>query len=1418
MLEFLSAPETPKRSKSMSLHPTADIDIKLIKQIGNYTLGAEVGSGAFGKVVLGKHILTGETVAIKILDKIILSQTPEDYELVRQEISILKIVKHKYIVQLYEILQTPQHIFIVMEYCEGKDLMDYILAKTRLSELESLKFFQQLINALFYLHSQNICHRDVKIDNMLLDRNRDLKLVDFGLSTKYTDDTLLDQPCGTVVYAAPEVLDGNEYHGMLADVWSSGIVLFGMTSGYLPFCDQDDEVNKKHVLEGKIELPDFFSPMLKDLLRHMLDINPITRYTLQDIREHPWFNMNDTNLIPGIIIGYNLIPVDENILNLCVAYNSDRDKIEDSVRNNKYDEGSALYYLLVRKIIRKGFESISDLSSDLFIDFILDDNNLVHPRRDKRRQKNNSVQMNRNNSKSLHKSNNTFENNYRNDLTPSTLNNKDISSSSKHIDDLGAAPRLIPPMNNNKIDKFKGKKENLLEKKKRKNKVNSVSKNNQYPGKNNDELSKKNIFPGEKNKLKNKNMVINKNNNNNNDNIKKRFNNSAQHRQNNNKNTNINKIDNNANINSKLKMKKINEKNANNNNKNNSTINKENDNTNNEVNIVNNILKGRQINDTNKNKNKENSINLEKSTLEDNIILKKDETADNIIKGNSNDKIDELYQKEQNLDEFNGNTRKISNDKKIVEPEHKKSESINNKRKINQNMNKTPIKSSKKKIYKDIKDSTFSANQEISTKSKKKYEYKNKIKNSNKQPNKNVEKMKPKNKNYHNLKNRKENNFNSSSVNNLNNSSININNSSINNINNSTINYLNKDKEEGYFGHSCLDINPSEYLKTPISKKEKINSTIDNNSKSSCKNITQKKKILEDLNKKKANMTSSDKFYVKKYNNKTIYNKNKINNRSNHYTSKSIHSTYNSKFNEMEKIEESAILYSSNKKKDYSLSRKKINITSIHGLNHNGRYFNNIKTRYKLYERNKMSFKKGNITSPINKLNKSLNNNISHSNKYNRYKFGISSSMPKIKKQTEYDPNNTIYEFNSKKKNRIRLDFNPNKQYEYTSNDIHDKKKNNKLNNSVNIGKSGEKKITRLTRYMNNYNRQSTKPRHLESSVITHRKMHSNTIRDLSYSPKQKYLNEKTRKSRIPWKIQKKGIDDKLTSETIYNKYIHKIHKYNPLKPYGNKKIRNNFRMKRNRNYLYSNKIHNRTLKSIKVDNKLLNQTSIENKESAKLLENKLNKTNIQYKTKRIKDNKYTKKVYNNNAKDKEYDNEKEKEKKLNKHKGKCFSNENLQSQTHLLKINENTSKGSYLNNNFIDSINKSREKGYMNSNISLVNNISVSPLSSKKEMSPVNNRMNIFDLSGLIIDKKSCAECCHSLVNKLKKNGYSTFFHKNNKIKSSKNGIFFEIEIIKIDNTIDENENKDIFCYKVNNKKGGIGLNKIISKILLGA
>ena len=355
--------------------PEIEIDTSLIKQIGNYRLGEEIGSGAFGKVILGLHIITGEKVAIKILDKLILNQTPEDYILVKQELNILKIVKHKYIVQLYEILETPQHIFIIMEYCEGQDIMDYILTRSRLSEDESLKYFQQLINALYYLHDQNITHRDIKIDNLLLDRNLDLKLIDFGLSTKYRDDRLLSQPCGTVVYAAPEVLDCREYHGMLADVWSSGIVLFGMLSGFLPFGDPDDEINKKLILKGKINFPNFLSREVKDLLKHMLDINPLNRYTLEDIIAHPWFNKKKYKLIPGIVIGIHKIPVDEKIVNLCVTYNVDKDKVRNSVINNKFNTESALYYLLVKKLKACGNDSVSDFCSNNFIKYIYDERN-----------------------------------------------------------------------------------------------------------------------------------------------------------------------------------------------------------------------------------------------------------------------------------------------------------------------------------------------------------------------------------------------------------------------------------------------------------------------------------------------------------------------------------------------------------------------------------------------------------------------------------------------------------------------------------------------------------------------------------------------------------------------------------------------------------------------------------------------------------------------------------------------------------------------------------------------------------------------------------------------------------------------------------------------------------------------------------
>ena len=136
---------------------------------------------------------------------------------------------------------------------------------------------------------------------------------------------------------------------MLVDVWSCGIVLFGMLSGFLPFGESNDEINKKMILEGKIKMPKIFSEGAQDLLRHMLDINPLKRYTLDDIIEHPWFNKNKFYLIPGIIVGVNKIPVDENILELCTVYDLDKTKVRKSIVDNKFNNESSVYYLLVQK-------------------------------------------------------------------------------------------------------------------------------------------------------------------------------------------------------------------------------------------------------------------------------------------------------------------------------------------------------------------------------------------------------------------------------------------------------------------------------------------------------------------------------------------------------------------------------------------------------------------------------------------------------------------------------------------------------------------------------------------------------------------------------------------------------------------------------------------------------------------------------------------------------------------------------------------------------------------------------------------------------------------------------------------------------------------------------------------------------------
>lgn len=207
------------------------------KSIGHYILGKTIGEGTFGKVKLGTHILTGERVAVKVLEKERIVEVA-DVERVAREVHILKLIRHPHIVQLYEIIETRRQLYLIMEYASGGELFDYIVANGRVLEPEACSFFHQIVAGVEKIHAMNIVHRDLKPENLLLDDHRNIKIVDFGLSNVFRDGELLKTACGSPCYAAPEMIAGHNYVPSLCDLWSCGVILFALVCGYLPFEDQ----------------------------------------------------------------------------------------------------------------------------------------------------------------------------------------------------------------------------------------------------------------------------------------------------------------------------------------------------------------------------------------------------------------------------------------------------------------------------------------------------------------------------------------------------------------------------------------------------------------------------------------------------------------------------------------------------------------------------------------------------------------------------------------------------------------------------------------------------------------------------------------------------------------------------------------------------------------------------------------------------------------------------------------------------------------------------------------------------------------------------------------------------------------------------------------------------------------------------
>ena len=347
---------------------------------GQFILGEEIGKGTFGVVRLATHIITNEKVAVKMLFKERIFNEESAKKRLEKEIKILKVLRHRNLVQLYNVFQTSSTIFLVMEYIQGKELFEIIVKKKKLSELESLLYFQQMISGIEYLAKLGIAHRDLKPENLMIDSRKVLKIADFGLSNTYKKNELLSTPCGSPSYAAPEMLSGEKYWGLGADIWSCGVILYTMLCGRLPFEDKDNSKLYEKIKEGNFIIPEFLSDNAKDFLSKILVVDPKKRYNITQIKKHPWFNQLDQKryMSRGLLLNKFIVPIDEEIVEkMKKEYEYNEKEIRMNLLANKHNHITTTYYLFLKQKIKNGKHSIADMVHSEFINYIHNPKNFL---------------------------------------------------------------------------------------------------------------------------------------------------------------------------------------------------------------------------------------------------------------------------------------------------------------------------------------------------------------------------------------------------------------------------------------------------------------------------------------------------------------------------------------------------------------------------------------------------------------------------------------------------------------------------------------------------------------------------------------------------------------------------------------------------------------------------------------------------------------------------------------------------------------------------------------------------------------------------------------------------------------------------------------------------------------------------------
>ena len=357
------------------------IDSNIPKKIHNYEIENKICEIPFGNLYLGINKYFNEKVFIKIYNKFQLMTCFQYISYINNEIHIIKKINHKNILQLYEFIESKFFIFVIYEHFEGDTLQNYLIKKKKINEHLALKIFYELIMTMNYLHNNmKLCHLNLNLDNILIDENYNIKISNFYYGSIYQDKIRKEIIGNNYLFSPPEILGKQLFCPERADVYSCGVILYNLLTGFSPFSSNKDMVNMQLIMKGKYNIPNYINKNVQDLIHKMMEYNQDKRIKFIDVINCDWFNENK-NIIDlnedqdnyGINIFKQKYPIDDTVLKICEILGINTSEISQSIENNNFNIFNSLYKQIVKYCKLKNIQTVNDFDSQKFKDYLNND-------------------------------------------------------------------------------------------------------------------------------------------------------------------------------------------------------------------------------------------------------------------------------------------------------------------------------------------------------------------------------------------------------------------------------------------------------------------------------------------------------------------------------------------------------------------------------------------------------------------------------------------------------------------------------------------------------------------------------------------------------------------------------------------------------------------------------------------------------------------------------------------------------------------------------------------------------------------------------------------------------------------------------------------------------------------------------------